>query len=195
LFTVRALNRTTAVCCEIPEESRLLFLRSSNTDLEIIDTGDWEIMSSTTILLADDHVLTLEALVHLLREDFNIIGTARHGRRVVELARKKGPEVIVMNIAMPFLNGIDAMQILQKENSSSKILFLARHMDLSLVEEALRAGAAGLVLKVCEPAELVKAIQSVVKGTTYVTPMVAGNLLHLYRGGWNATSGELPSVD
>jgi DNA-binding NarL/FixJ family response regulator len=163
-----------AVCCEIPEEQASI--------LEVIEPGPTEsstreIMSLTTILLADDHALTLEALVQLLRQDFNIIGTARHGTSVVELARKMGPEVIVMNIEMPFLNGIDAMQILQKENSSSKILFLARHIDLSLVEEALRAGASGFVLKVCEPTELVKAIQFVAKGRTYVTPIVAGDLL------------------
>jgi DNA-binding NarL/FixJ family response regulator len=120
-------------------------------------------MSPTTILLADDHVLTLEALVHLLCQDFNIIGTARDGYSVVELAKKNWPEVIVMNIAMPFLSGIDAMRTLQKENCSSKILFLTRHIDLPLVEQALRAGASGFVLKVCEPAELVKAIRFAAK--------------------------------
>jgi two-component system invasion response regulator UvrY len=131
-------------------------------------------MSPTTILVADDHVLTLEALVHLLRPDFNVIGTARDGLGIVELARQKEAEVIVMNIAMPSLNGIDAMRILQKENCSSKIVFLTRHIDHPLLEKALRAGASGFLLKMCEPAELVKAIQLVAKGMTYVTPIVAG---------------------
>jgi DNA-binding NarL/FixJ family response regulator len=136
---------------------------------------DGEIMSPTTILLADDRALTLEALVHLLRQDFNIVGTARDGHSVVELARKKGPEVIVMNIAMPFLNGIDVMRTLQKENCSSNVLFLGRDIDHPLVEEALRAGASGFVLKVCEPAELLKAIRFVAKGARYVTPIVSGD--------------------
>ena len=134
------------------------------------------IQRRTTILLADDRVLTLEALVRLLRQDFKIVGTARDGHSIVELARRKGPEVIVMNIAMPFLNGIDAMRTLQKDNCSSRILFLARDIDLQLVEEALRAGASGFVLKTCEPSELVKAIRCVAKGTRYVTPILAGDL-------------------
>jgi DNA-binding NarL/FixJ family response regulator len=149
-------------------------------------------MSPTTILLADDHGLTLDALFHLLREDFNVIATARDGRSVVELARKKRPEVIVMDIAMPCLNGIDAMRILQKENCSSRVLFLTRYADLPLVEEALHAGASGFVLKVCDPAEFVKAIQSVAKGTTYVTPLVGDLRSSLLKSDCNQPPSEIP---
>ena len=104
---------------------------------------------------------------------------------------ERSPEVIVMDIS---ISGIDAMRILQQVHCSSRVLFLTRYADLPLVEEALRAGASGLVLKVCEPAELVKAIQFVVKDTTYVTPIVARDLLHLYRSGCNATSGAHSSM-
>jgi DNA-binding NarL/FixJ family response regulator len=136
-----------------------------------------EIMSRTSVLLADDHGMLLDGLVRLLRQDFNVVGTARDGRSLVEIARQKRPEVIVMDIAMPSLNGIDATRILQKEGCGSKILFLTMHADLPLVEEAFRAGASGFLLKVCDSAEFVKAIHSVARGTTYITPLLAGDLV------------------
>ena len=72
-------------------------------------------MSRTSVLLADDHVMLLDVLVHLLQQDFDVLGTARDGRSLIEMARKNRPDVIVMDIAMPSLNGIDATRILQKE--------------------------------------------------------------------------------
>jgi DNA-binding NarL/FixJ family response regulator len=134
-------------------------------------------MSRTSVLLADDHVMLLDGLVRLLRQDFNVLGTARDGRSLIEMALQKRPEVIVMDIAMPSLNGIDATRILQKEGCESKILFLTMHADLPLVEEAFRAGASGFLLKVCDSAEFVKAIQSVARGTIYITPLLAGDLV------------------
>jgi DNA-binding NarL/FixJ family response regulator len=133
-------------------------------------------MSRTSVLLADDHVMLLDVLVRLLREDFNVVGTARDGRSLIEMARQKRPEVIVMDIQMP-LNGIDATRILQKEGCSAKILFLTMHSDLSLVEEAFRAGASGFLLKVSAPEEFVKAIQAVAKGAKYITSLLAGDLV------------------
>ena len=150
-------------------------------------------MSRTSVLLADDHVMLLDALVHFLREDFNVLGTAHDGRSVIEMAKQKRPDVIVMDIAMPSLNGIDATRILQKERCSAKILFLSMHADLPLVEEAIRAGASGFVLKVCDAEEFVKAIQTVAKGMTYITPLLAGDLVSsLMRVGPRGTSRETP---
>src|SRR5580765_5466462 len=103
--------------------------------------------------------MLLDGLGRLLPQDINVLGTARDGRSLIELARQKQPEVIVMDIAMPSLNGIDATRILQKEGCSAKILFLSMHADLTLVEDALRAGASGFLLKVCDTEELVKAIK------------------------------------
>jgi DNA-binding NarL/FixJ family response regulator len=153
-----------------------------------------EIMSRTSILLTDDHVMLLDVLVRLLEQDFEVLGTARDGRSLIEMARKKRPDVIVMDIAMPSLNGIDATRILQKEGCSSKILFLTMHTDLPLVEEAFRAGASGFVLKVCDAEEFVKAIQTVAKGETYITPLLAGDLISslMTVGHRRAASPEMP---
>jgi DNA-binding NarL/FixJ family response regulator len=152
-----------------------------------------EIMSRTSVLLADDHVMLLDGLVRLLRQDFNVLGTARDGRSLIEMARLKRPEVIVMDIAMPSLNGIDAAKILQKEGCEAKILFLTMHADLPLVEEAFRAGASGFLLKVCDSSEFVKAIHSVARGTTYITPLLAGDLVSsLMKVGPRGTAGEMP---
>ena len=150
-------------------------------------------MSRTSVLLADDHVMLLDGLVRLLRQDFNVLGTARDGRSLIEMARLKRPEVIVMDIAMPTLNGIDATKILQKEGCEAKILFLTMHADLPLVEEAFRAGASGFLLKVCDSVEFVKAIHSVARGTTYITPLLAGDLVSsLMKVGPRGTAGEMP---
>jgi DNA-binding NarL/FixJ family response regulator len=134
-------------------------------------------MSRTSVLLADDHRVLLDCLVRLLQKDFNVLGTARDGRELIELAMAKRPDVIIMDIAMPSLNGIDAVRTLRTERCSSKVLFLTMHDDLSVIEEALRAGGSGLVLKVCDATELVRAIHSVAKGTTYITPLLVGDLV------------------
>jgi DNA-binding NarL/FixJ family response regulator len=153
-----------------------------------------EIVSRTSVLLADDQVMLLDVLVHFLRKDFNVLGTAHDGRSVIEMARQKRPNVIVMDIAMPSLNGIDAARVLQKERCSAKILFLSMHADLPLVEEAIRAGASGFVLKVCDAEELVKGIQTVAKGMTYITPLLAGDLVSslMTAGSQRAASNEMP---
>jgi DNA-binding NarL/FixJ family response regulator len=134
-------------------------------------------MNRTTVLLADDHVMLMDGLVHFLRREFDIIGVARDGRAMVEMAKQYHPDVIVTDISMPHLNGLDAARILKKEANSAKLLFLSMHADLSLVEEAFRAGASGYVLKLCGADEFMKAIQCVAKGSTYITPLLAGDLI------------------
>src|SRR5262249_33725631 len=132
----------------------------------------------------------------LLRKDFDVLGTAHDGRGIIDLARKKPSEVIVMDIGMPSLNGIEAMRILRDEGCSSRILFLTMHTDLMLVEEALRAGASGFVLKFCDTTEFVTAVRLVAKGTTYVTPQLAGDLVSslLKNGSGGASSETLTAV-
>jgi DNA-binding NarL/FixJ family response regulator len=150
-------------------------------------------MNRTSVLLADDHGILLDGLVRLLQHDFDVLGTARDGRELVELAMAKRPDVIVMDISMPSLNGIDATRMLQKEGCASKILLLTMHEDLPLVEEAFRAGASGFVLKVCDASEFIKAIQSVARGTTYITPLLAGDLVSsLMAVGPRSQSRETP---
>ena len=134
-------------------------------------------MNRTRILLADDHTVLTDALVNLLALHFDIVGVARDGRTLLGLAKQERPDVIVTDISMPDLNGIDAARMLRKEANPSKLLFLSMHADLPLVEEAFRAGALGYVLKLCSADELVKAIQSVARGATYITPLLAGDLI------------------
>jgi DNA-binding NarL/FixJ family response regulator len=134
-------------------------------------------MNRTTVLLADDHAMLLDGLTNLAKQEFEIVGVVRDGRALVEMAKQKQPDVIVTDISMPQLNGIDAARILKKESITAKLLFLTMYSDLPLVEEAFRAGASGYVLKLCGADELVKAVRSVAKGATYITPLLAGDLI------------------
>jgi DNA-binding NarL/FixJ family response regulator len=134
-------------------------------------------MTRPRVLLADDHSMMVEGLRNLVRQEFDIVGMALDGRQMLEMAKEKKPDVIVTDITMPHLNGIDAARILKKENSSARLMFLTMHADLLLVEEAFRAGASGYVLKVCAFDELVKAVRSVANGDTYITPLLAGDLV------------------
>src|SRR6185436_12999683 len=114
-------------------------------------------MNRTSVLLADDHALLMDSLVHLVRQELDIVGVARDGRALVEMAKQGRPDVIVTDISMPILNGIDAVRLLRKESNSAKVVFLSMHADFPLVAEAFRAGASGYVLKVCSSDEFVKA--------------------------------------
>src|SRR5262245_32550053 len=134
-------------------------------------------MKRTTVLLADDHVMLMDGLVPLVRQEFEVVGIAHDGRAMVEMAKQFRPDVIVTDISMPHLNGIDATRILRKEGNSAKILFLSMHADLPLVEEAFRAGASGYVPKLCGAEEFVKAIRCVARGATYIPPQFAGDLI------------------
>lgn len=133
-------------------------------------------MKRTRILLADDHRMLLDALVSQLEKDFDVAGVAKDGAALLEMAASLHPDIVVADIAMPQINGIDAARILRKEANSAKILFLSMYADLPLVEEAFRTGASGYVLKNGGMEELVKAIQCVSRGATYVTPLL-GDLI------------------
>ena len=130
-------------------------------------------MSRPRVLLADDHRVVSEGLKHLLAEDFELVGMVEDGRALVAAARKLQPDVIVADITMPHLNGIDAMAQLKKDNPHVKVVFLTMHQDPAYARRALEAGAAGFVVKHSAPAELVMAIQAALKGQTFITPALA----------------------
>ncbi len=127
--------------------------------------------------MADEHLVLTDALFHLLKQHFEIVGIAKNGSELIATAMQTRPDVILMDISMPDLNGIDAARRLRKEQIPSNLRFLSVHADRSLVEEAFRVGALGYVLKICTTEELVKAIRCVAGGGTYITPLLAGDLI------------------
>ena len=134
-------------------------------------------MKQTRVLFADDHAILIDGLISFVGRRFEVAGVAHDGRSLIEKASQTRPDVIVIDVSMPGLNGIDAARILRREDESAKLLFLTMHSELPIVEEALRAGASGYVLKIGGAEELMKAIQCVAAGKTYVTPLLAGDLI------------------
>jgi DNA-binding NarL/FixJ family response regulator len=135
-------------------------------------------VSRPRVLLADDHRLVGEGLKRLLADDFELVGMVEDGRALVTAARKLRPDVIVADITMPQLNGIDAMDQLRKDNPDVKVVFLTMHQNPAYARRALEAGASGFVVKHSAPAELILAIQAALKGQTFITPALAGDVLH-----------------
>ncbi len=140
-------------------------------------------MNRTRILLADDHRMLLDALVSLISKDFEVVGVVGDGGALLDMAGRLQPDIIVLDILMPGVNGMDAARMLQKEGNRAKILFLSMYADLPLVEEAFRIGASGYMLKAGGVDELVKAIQCVSRGGTYVTPLLGDLISSLLTAG------------
>ena len=124
------------------------------------------------VLLADDHTMLLEAFKRLLEPQCEIVGTAGDGRALLELAAKTQPDVIVLDIAMPRLNGIDACAQLRRRMPSVRLVFLTVNEDPDIAAEAIRLGASGYLLKNSASTELFTAIEHALAGKTYVTPLV-----------------------
>lgn len=124
------------------------------------------------VLLADDHTIVAEGLASLLKLDCELVGRVANGRDLLRAAEELAPDIIVSDISMPLLNGIEALRHLKKKDPRVKVIFLTVHDDVSYVVEALRAGAVGYVLKQSAAEELRSAIRVVEQGKTYVTPLV-----------------------
>lgn len=129
------------------------------------------------VLLADDHLMVAEALKSLLSPEFDLVGVVEDGRALVESAATLRPDVIVADVTMPHLNGIDALIRLRQGGDRTPVVFLTMHRDVSFARRALDAGASGFVLKHSAPAELVTAIRAALEGRTYLTPQLAGEVL------------------
>ena len=138
-------------------------------------------MKRPRVLLADDHVIVAEGLRGLLEPEFDLVGIVQDGRALLSAAEELRPDVIVADISMPLLNGIDAVRQIKKIHEEIKVVFLTMHPDVTYAASALEAGALGYVLKHSAPAELVAAIQSALRGKTYVTPLLAGELMQFYK--------------
>jgi DNA-binding NarL/FixJ family response regulator len=140
-------------------------------------------MEPPRVLLADDHTLLLGAFEKLLAGQCEIVGQVSDGRALVEAAEKHKPDLIVLDIAMPLLNGLEAGRQIKQRFGNIKLVFLTMNEDADLAAEAFRCGASGYLLKRSAASELGTAIREVMHGRSYITPLIAeglvGSLLHV----------------
>jgi DNA-binding NarL/FixJ family response regulator len=127
-------------------------------------------MNRPRVLLADDHPLFLASLRLTMEAECEVVGEASDGRALVEAASRLKPEVIVLDISLPLLNGIDAARQIKKEQPETKILFLTMHANLAYLKEALVAGATGYLLKTSAREELLGALRDVIRNRIHVSP-------------------------
>ncbi len=140
------------------------------------------------VLLADDHTLLLEAFEKLLEHDYTVVGTVSDGRALLSAAAELMPDVIVLDIAMPLLNGLDAARQLKKTMPKVKLVFLTMNEDPNVANEAFRAGASGYLLKTSALSELSKAIHEALCGRIYVTPLIAQGMVDSFI--WQPAEGR-----
>lgn len=134
-------------------------------------------MNRMKVLVADDHTILAEGLRGLLERDYDLVGIVGDGRALVEAANRLQPDIIVTDISMPLLNGLDAMRQLKREGSRARFIFLTMHANPQYATEAFRAGANGYLLKQSAADEFLTAVREVLKGRTYITPLIAEDLL------------------
>ncbi len=134
-------------------------------------------MKRPRILLADDHKLMAEALQHLLQTDFDVVGTVSDGRALIRAAAELKPELVVVDIGMPLLNGLDAADQLKALQPDIKIVFLTQNREPRYAVEAFRRKASGYLLKDSAASELTTAIREVLQGRSYVSPLIAKGML------------------
>ena len=130
-------------------------------------------MVAPRIVLADDHTILVEAFRKLLEPQFEVVGTASDGRALLETASQLQPDIIVVDIGMPLMNGLEAGLRLKELMPSTKLIFLTMNEDADLAVEAMRCGASGYLLKSSAASELTHAIHMALKGKSYVTPRIA----------------------
>lgn len=136
---------------------------------------------ATRLLLADDHTLVRQGLKAFLeRQGFQVACEASNGHEALQMAAKEQPDVAIMDISMPLLNGIDAARELKKSVGKTKVIMLTKHGEDTYVTEALRAGVSGYVLKNQVANDLVKAIQEVCRGSVYLSPGISRAVIGAY---------------
>jgi DNA-binding NarL/FixJ family response regulator len=141
--------------------------------------------ASTSVLLADDHQLMRQGLRSMLdeQENLRVVGEADEGRTAVRLAKELRPDLVIMDVTMPDLNGIDATRQIRSENPRVKVIALSMHAERQFVMEMLGAGASGYLPKDCPFDELLAAISAVIRGDTFLSPKVTGLLVKEVVGG------------
>lgn len=149
-------------------------------------------MNKPRLLLADDHVMIAEGLKRLLADEFDLVGVVEDGRSLVEAARKLRPDVVVTDISMPHLNGIEAIYHLKRDNADIKIVVLTMHQNAAYARRALEAGASAFLVKHAAAAELAMAINAALKDRKFITPSLAADILNEVERGTNSGGGRSP---
>jgi DNA-binding NarL/FixJ family response regulator len=134
-------------------------------------------MTRPRLLLADDHRMLRDAFAQILESHYEVVGQAANGRDLLDLAKELSPQVIVLDIGMPLLNGLDAARQLKKILPEAKLIFLTVSEDPDLAVEAFRVGASGFLLKNSAASELLQAIEEALGGRSYITPLSAKGLM------------------
>jgi DNA-binding NarL/FixJ family response regulator len=134
-------------------------------------------MTRPRILLADDHAMLLEAFKALLEPEFDVVGTVTDGRMLLTECSRLNPDVVLLDIAMPLLNGLDAGRQLRAHRRSVKLVYLTMNPDPHLAGEALRLGASAYVLKSSAANELKQAIREALRGRCYITPLITHDVV------------------
>jgi DNA-binding NarL/FixJ family response regulator len=135
-------------------------------------------MKKARVLLAEDHVLVAEGLTRLLETDFTLVGTVADGRALVKAVKEHTPDIAIIDISLPLLNGLEAARQIKKSEPHTKLIFLTMHSEANFVRDAFKAGGSGYILKKSATAELVFAIKEVYQGGTYVSPSIAQGLIN-----------------
>lgn len=137
---------------------------------------------SIRIILAEDHKITREGLTNMLNDqrDMEVVGEAENGREAVRLTQELSPDLVIMDVTMPDLNGIDATRIITSGSSNTKVIALSMYSDKQFVQGMIKAGASGYLLKDCAFGELVNAIRAITDGNTYLSPGIAGIIVQDY---------------
>jgi DNA-binding NarL/FixJ family response regulator len=133
------------------------------------------------ILIADDHTLIAELCKKLLEAEFDVVGTVSDGRALVRAAAELKPDVVVVDVAMPVLNGLDAGRQVREMLPAVKLIFLTMNPDVEVAAEAFRRGAHGYLLKTCAAAEMVLAVREVLRGKSYMSPVLPREVVNFLR--------------
>jgi len=149
-------------------------------------------MEPTSVIIADDHKIVLDGLKGLLEKEFNVSGLAEDGTALVRLVKAKKPDVVVADASMPKLNGIEAIRLIRDFDPDIKTIVLTMHNDVAYAMRAFDVGANGYIVKHAAADELVTAIREVVKGRTYITPHIAGELFLTVRNGTDYDQPDNP---
>ena len=149
-------------------------------------------MERITVLLAEDHTIVREGLRALLnaQSDIEVVGEAQTGRQAVQLAKRLRPDVVVMDIAMPLLNGLEATRQILKAVRATKVLILSGYSDDEYIRQAVMLGAAGYLIKQTSADSLSKAVREVEKGNTFFSPSIARRVHGLYPPSPNGRDGQ-----